>query len=256
MPAALDIRPIKADEWKARLYVVKAVLHSAASELWKHFPDRKLDPILVEPKGGPIVLFRRGKNGEYFVRLNTGQTYWAQYSYQFAHELCHILCGYREGEAHNKWFEESLCELASLYVLRQMGQTWKMRPPYSNWKGYAKALTGYADERMSKVKLAEEMTLAKWYADNAEQLRKSATQRELNQVVATLLLPLFEKEPSHWEAITWLNAGEHVKDRDFPAYLSAWHANVPQKHKEFVAAIAKELGINLTRAGESDAVSR
>ncbi|MEX2212487.1 MAG: hypothetical protein WD768_00070 [Phycisphaeraceae bacterium] len=239
----LDIRPMKSDQWKASLEDVKKVLESSAAELWKHFPDRKLDPIIVEPKGGPIVLFRRGKNGEYFVRLNTGESYWAQYAYQFAHEMCHILCTYREGEGHNKWFEESLCELASLYALRQMSETWKTNPPYSNWKGYAPALGKYADERMNKAKLAEGQTLAKWYVEQAAELRKSATQRELNQIAATALLPLFEKTPEHWEAVTWLNAGEPVEDRHFDAYLAAWHANVPQRHKAFVAALAKELGV-------------
>jgi len=242
---ALDIRPQKPDAWKASLPDVKAVLFSAAGELWKQFPDRKLDPILVEPRGGPITLFRRGKAGEYFVRLNTGEKYWAQYAYQFAHEMCHILCGYREGEDQNKWFEESLCELASLYALRQMSETWKTHPPYANWKSYAPALADYAKDRMSKGKLGEGVTLAAWYREHADQLKKNPTQRELNEVVSIALLPLFEKEPEHWEAVTWLNAGELVKDRNFHAYLSAWHDNVPAKHKSFVEAIVKELGVKL-----------
>ena len=37
-----------------------------------YFPKRSLKPILVEPLGGPITLFDRGRNGEYRVRLDTG----------------------------------------------------------------------------------------------------------------------------------------------------------------------------------------
>jgi len=66
-----------------------------------------VSPILVEAKGGPIVLFRRGKNDEIFVRLDTGGYLWAQYSYQFAHEFCHILCRYDQDKTGNKWFEET-----------------------------------------------------------------------------------------------------------------------------------------------------
>ena len=84
---------------------------------------RTLEPILVEPKGGPITLFRRGPKGEYLVRLNTGDRHWAQHAYQFAHEFTHILANYDEHERRNKWFEESICEMASLFVLRRMSET-------------------------------------------------------------------------------------------------------------------------------------
>ncbi|MCY3017625.1 MAG: hypothetical protein NTW87_01155, partial [Planctomycetota bacterium] len=92
----LDIRPKKGAPWGAGLEDVDKVLHAAAGELWKYVPGRQLPPILVEPKGGPITLFDRGPNGEFRVRLDTGDAYWAQYTYQFAHEFCHILCGNKE----------------------------------------------------------------------------------------------------------------------------------------------------------------
>ena len=143
-PRRLIIRPAPKAPWDASLRDVEKVLYSAADELWRYFPERSLPPLLVEPKGGPIVLFRRGPEGEYYVRLNTGNTYWSQYAFQFAHEFGHVLCGYREGERCNKWFEESLCETASLFALRGMSLTWKSDPPYPNWKSYAPALRDYA----------------------------------------------------------------------------------------------------------------
>ena len=61
VPAAeLNIRPQNKAAWRAHPADVKAVLNSSAQPLWKQFPERELAPILVEPKGGPIVLFRRG----------------------------------------------------------------------------------------------------------------------------------------------------------------------------------------------------
>ena len=81
----LDIRPAADTSWGGEIQNVDKVLHSAAEELWRYFPERALKPILVEPKGGPITLYSRGPNGEYLVRLNTGGRLWAQYSYQFAH---------------------------------------------------------------------------------------------------------------------------------------------------------------------------
>lgn len=241
----LAIRPKDTADWQAPLANVQKVLDATAVELWRWFPERELDPVLVEPTGGPIVLFQRGAKGEYQVRLATGKTYWAQYAYQFAHELCHILCGYRVGEPQNKWFEESLCELASLFALRAMSETWKTKPPYPNWASYAPALADYARERMACAQLPAGQNLAQWYRANVPELRGHAALRDKNSVVATALLPLFEKEPEHWAAVSWLNAGAFEPERDFAAYLAAWHAQVPPRHRPFVRKIALELGIDL-----------
>ena len=126
---------------------VRRVLQSTAEQFWPYFPDRTLPPILVEPQGGPIVLFQRRPQGEYQVRLNTGNMLWAQHAFQFAHEFTHILCNYDATPHRNKWFEESLCELGSLFALRRMAEVWTVQPPYPNWKSYAKALGDYAGER-------------------------------------------------------------------------------------------------------------
>jgi len=243
---ALIIRTQGGETWDASIEDVEKVLHSAAGELWKHFPGRKLDPILVAPKGGPIVLFKRGPEREYYVRLDTGGNLWAQYSYQFAHEMCHILCTYRETQSSaNKWFEETLCELASLYALRQMAQTWKTKPPYANWKGYAPRLGEYAQKVIDKSALPKDQTLAQWYVANAEKLRKSATQRDLNNVAAAALLPLFEKEPEHWAAVEYLNAGNLKGDEPLEQHLKNWHDQAPAKHRGFIIKVAAALGIKI-----------
>jgi len=239
----LVIRLAPKARWDASLRDVEKVLRSAAAELWAHFPERKLEPILVEPKGGPIVLFRRGPQQEYQVRLNTGGTYWAQYAFQFAHEFCHILCNYREGEACNKWFEESLCEVASLFALRRMSETWKTNPPYPNWKDYARHLSGYAGKRIEQCPLPGDVTLAKWYETHADQLRKDPCQRDKNRIVAAALLPMFEEHPEHWASLGYLNSGEPVEGRSFQDYLAAWHERAPAKHRPFILQIARKFGI-------------
>jgi hypothetical protein len=233
--------------WNASKPDIEKVLRSAAGELLRWFPDRKLDPIEVDCKGGPIVLFQRGPKGEYRVKLDTGGTLWAQYSFQFSHETCHILCNYKEQKHHNKWFEESVCELASLFAMRRMSETWKTDPPYPNWRDYAKHLAEYAEERMVNARLPDGVTLAEWYEENKGPLSANATDRDRNQVVATVLLPLFEQAPEHWEAVTWLNTEKLTPAHTFRTYLAAWRRNCPDKHKEFVAAIARQFKIELEK---------
>ncbi len=240
----LVIRPAKTDKWEASLRDVEKLLYSTAGELWCYFPGRTLPPILVEPKGGPIVLFRRGPDGEFYVKLNTGSTYWSQYTFQFAHEFCHILCNYKEGENPNKWFEESICEVASLFVLRQMSETWKTKPPYPNWRDYSSSLKDYAAKRIADAPLPDGQTLADWYEHNAKDLHGTAL-REKNRVIAGALLPLFEKEPNRWEAVAWLNTGKTYKNQTFEQYLADWHYYAPERHKRFIEQIAKKFDITL-----------
>ena len=243
-PLSLNIRPAEAG-WEAPLENVRQVLRSAAGELWSHFPDRDLKPILVEPKGGPITLTARGAKGEYQVRLATGGTLWAQYTYQFAHEFCHILCNYDEDPSRCRWFEETICELASLFVLRRSGETWKTRPPYPNWKDYAKSLVEYADGRIKSATLPAGKTFAEWYRENADALASNAVDRERNTIAAVQLLPLFEKAPEHWEAVTWLNTEKLTDSHTITEYLRAWRFNSPGKHRGFITDLAKALGLDI-----------
>jgi len=241
----LDIHPIAGASWGGQIRDVEKVLHSAAETLWPYFPERTLKPILVEPKGGPITLFRRGSKGEYLVRLNTGDRLWAQHAYQFAHEFGHILANYDEYERPNKWFEESICEMASLFALRRMSETWKVRPPYPNWKDYGPALAKYADERIQTAQLPASKTLAQWYRENEPLLRQEPCLRDKNTIVAVALLPLFEKQPESWQAITWLNDGTAHGARTFAGYLGDWHARVPEKLRPLVRQIARKFAIEI-----------
>jgi hypothetical protein len=243
--AEVVIRPDLNADWRADPENVQAVLESTAQTLWRHFPGRALKPILVEPKGGPIVLYERGDGGEYQVRLDTGDTYWSQYAFQFAHEFCHILCNYDEDAHRNRWFEEAVCETASLYALRAMASQWKEEPPYPNWREYSAALSKYADERLEKSKLPESQTLAQWLADHEADLYQNATNREMNLVVAAQLLPLFENSPTSWEAVTWLNAAKSTQSQTFAQYLTDWRRESPQRHHAFIRRLGESFGVKV-----------
>ncbi len=142
-PPAYRVEP---EGFNASQRDIKALLDSAACTLWRYFPTAKIEPfVITRGHEGPITLFRRNDRGEIVVRLDTGNTYWSQYSYQFGHEFCHILCGFRADAPGNKWFEETLCETASLFVLRAMARSWQHEPPYPNWRDYRDSLRQYAD---------------------------------------------------------------------------------------------------------------
>src|SRR5205823_4995898 len=74
---------------------ITKVLESAGESLLAFFPDRKLPPLEVSrSRTHPIVLYQRGPAGEIRVQLNVEDRHWAQFAFQFGHEMGHILCGY------------------------------------------------------------------------------------------------------------------------------------------------------------------
>jgi hypothetical protein len=239
----LVIRPAETDEWQADRANVERLLESTAGVLWRHFPERRLPPILVEPRDGPIALFRRLPDGEIQVRLNTGGKYWSQYAFQFSHEFCHILSNFDEDENPNRWFEESLCETASLFAMRRMAEDWKTDPPYSNWRDYAPALRQYADARIGEAPLPAGKTFAEWFRENEGAMRENACLREATRVVAGVLLPLFEERPERWEAIGWLNAGKSYKTQSLADYLADWRYYAPERHRAIIGQIAERFGV-------------
>lgn len=230
---------------------LRAVLLSAGEAIWQHCPNTTWNVpgfYIFYHETSPITLFDHRFDGRIAIGLNARHTFWAQFAYQFAHEFCHALAGHandwkqpwiKERKA-NHWLEESLCETASLFALRSMGETWKTKPPYANWKSFAEALTKYADERLaaSAKTLPPEKSFHEWFTANEPAMRQNGTIREKNNVVAQALLPLFEAEPSGWEAITFLNLTKGNPDKTLRTHFDDWSSKSPEAQHPFIRKLA------------------
>jgi hypothetical protein len=247
--AAIPNYRVEADGFGAREADIRAVLDSAARELYRYFPDYSLEPIDVNRgHSGPIVLFQRTDRHEIVIHLDTEKTFWSQYAYQFSHELCHVLCGFKEGYEGNKWFEETLCETASLFVMRAMARSWKDSPPYPNWRDYRDSLREYVDDVLRKREKTHELFrggLHEFYLAHKSELEKTPGSRELNGAMAIVFLQLFEERPQRWEAVRWLNSQRAPDGETFTAYLQRWHDAVPQEHQPFVVHVAESFGLRI-----------
>ena len=253
----VDLRLEKNGWGEASAKDVSAVLHSSVGELAVHFQTSQLSSLeairVSYDESGPITLYQRNLRGEIVVRLDSKDRKWSQLAYQMAHEFGHIVCRTKKADRSNLWFEESLCELASIFAIRQMAKSWQSSPPYPNWKDYSTALDDYADDLIEKHDFPADITMADWYQSHAETLRKDPTQRELNGKVAVHLLSWFESGPQNWQAIHYLNVGFTKEPQSFAEYLTAWHYHTPTKHQPFVAKLAKEFGVSFDTTGKNAA---
>lgn len=234
---------VGADGWgAATVPEVEAVLTSAASVLWKYFPQRKVEPFVVlRGRDGPIVHYQRNVVGEIVMKLDTSGHLWCQYVYQFSHEFCHILSGFRETPVrrHN-WFEETLCEAASLFVLRRLTGLWTEQPPYPNWQEYAPEFRRYAQGVMDSRSQIGEGHLGDFYRRNRKTLESTPRDRALNGALALPLLALLEGAPESWEAVAWLNHGPPGENGSFAQYLERWRNAVPARHRGWVGEVIRQ----------------
>jgi hypothetical protein len=237
---------------------VKAVLLSAATELWQHCPDTRWETPgfhVFHASGSPINLYDHRDDGRIAIGVTSTGTYWSQYAYQFAHEFCHAIAGHSNdwrktwirGHKANHWLEESICETASLFVLKGMARTWQTTPPYPNWRDYATALAQYAADRVAAATatLPGTTTFQQWFRENEPAMRETSTLREKNNLVAIQLLPIFEAEPRGWESLSFFNLTPNRQaDKSLATHFQDWRAAAPPAYHPFIHKLASAFGVS------------
>lgn len=238
---AISIEIAPGDWGNADIRDIQRVLDSTADEFLSYVkPTRDDFKILVIPRSiSPEVRYERGVNGEYVIQLTARNDNWFQYTFQFAHELCHVLSNF-DHKAHadngkvaenNQWFEESLCETASLFTLRRLAVAWQTNPPTRNWSGYGEVFNAYAERLITEPHrhLPAGRSFRDWYSVNKAALNASPYLREKNELVATHLLQIFEAHPELWQSISFLNPAKDSAGKPFAQYVADWQAASPDK---------------------------
>jgi hypothetical protein len=239
-PALPVYRLVENDWGSTDVPTLRLVLDSAILPLWKHFPQRKLEPLVImRSHEGPITQFRRNLRGEIVLQLDSQDRRWAQFSYQLGHEFCHVLANFDEDYTGNLWFEEMLCETASLYTLGRMAEAWRKKPPEGvpKAKDYAASLDSYRQDVIKSRQRLSLTDLKNFYQTHAEALRQNPHDRAKNGAIAVPMLEFFEKSPQRWQAIAWLNSAKSPPGETFGQYLQKWLHAVPESHQATVQEI-------------------
>lgn len=194
-------------------------------------------PIEFRSDSPPRALYALN-NGSRIVHLDTSGASYMQYTYQFAHELGHILTNFHlsEGVVEFHWFEEVLAELASHYVLAEYAK----QPPCicgykaQQWKDYIKSNYDPLQEKLKKKhKLSIDDPIAPWFSRNESLLKKKSTMRSLNWWIAWHMYPYFNQNPEvFWRACGLLNRWNIKENRNFEQYLASWESVLKQRGRD------------------------
>ena len=220
-----------------------------------HFQEQLRDTLkingnltIVYHSSGPMAFYRNtfgGRPDEYKIGLTVTGRFWAQFAYQFGHEFCHILHNFEETSPNNpnRWFQEALCELANLWVIRRMGQTWATRAPYQNWIGWRHNLTGYAADLMNSHEVQYRDSGAQWLRENEDTFRNGFALEDYATFsqLSYKFLPIFEAHPEAWNAVRKLPTSKSKMSQ----YMKDWYNAVDPQDREFVADIAAIMSISV-----------
>lgn len=138
----------------------------------------------------------------HIIFLTVCDDYWCQWIYQFAHEYCHhLIDGNMSGEIKGlAWFEESICEISSMYHLHVASRLWASS---EDWQiRYAQAFRDYLDGLISsrpelKYETHHPGFLSRWIPV----LNEPVYHRGHYNAIATRILPLFVDNPALWKMI-------------------------------------------------------
>ncbi len=189
----------------------------------------------------PIITYTSRKPNDYDIGLAVTGRRWADFSYQFGHEVCHGIQRFEHIDGYNDWFQEAMCELASLWVIGRMGETWAYRAPYPNWVDWRHNLTRVATALMDQPAVQYAGTGEDWIRKWEDKVRDGQFTYETVSQLSYKFLPIFEENPKAWNAVAQLP----TSNAKMSEYMKTWYSNVDTEDKRFVRAMAEVMGISV-----------
>ena len=191
-------------------------------------PDTVLHIIDDKQLGYPMCL----DNNRIIYLSTAGNTYWAQNAYQLSHELCHHFIKKKSPTDEHSWFEESICELASIYFLSEIASNWST----SANKSYSSKITDYLSNLLIKPLNINLKQLGIQSSAFYEKMNADPYLRVENNFIANKLLPIFKKTPSLWEDVYLIRK---LNIKDLNSFFTEWSKLAKQENVGAILEISQ-----------------
>ena len=180
--------------------VVRALIYMVDNNMMEAIgqPYFSTKQCLVVPTEDVPMCVKAGE--QHIIFLATKDNLWCQWVYQFSHEYCHhLIDGSLSGEWSDLlWFEETLCELSSLYNLNKMISYCAN----NGLQRYVPSVKSYLENLLTKNNDKYKLSAGGgWYKQYEASLKKEEYKRDLYNAIAVLMYPLFIDTPNLWKLI-------------------------------------------------------
>jgi len=244
------------------LHELAEVLRATAETMLDGVPDELLADIRVSVFSWKLLpgdieyggrAYTSGKVFNVFLKPYSRD--WRRYVNVFAHELCHVLDANSSTEEKFRWFEETLCQTASLYSMKQLAERWSKssHPGRHSYSAYLFEYFRFLYDQPHR-KLKPGRSLAGWFQSYGQSLESRWEDYSKNDLMARRLLPFFDSFQGSWQTLTYLNKIKHAVD--FQDYLRRWRKLVPHEQKAFVESLAMSFGYSIAPRSSTIAVAR
>jgi hypothetical protein len=128
--------------------------------------------------GLPHIWLHEEKPDTAWIVVHVGALDWCKLSYQFGHELGHVLCNSWQPQAKPKlpsqWLEEALVEAFSIRGLGLLADSWEQRPPFPNDTAFASDIRKYRQDLIEKYRTPagepRQLDMCAWLRRNRDAL--------------------------------------------------------------------------------------
>lgn len=198
--------------------------------------DRQPSRLRVDehPSGPPAVWLHEDGSTTAWVIVDIGQQAWAQLSYQFGHELGHVLANSWQFHAKPappcQWLEEAIVEAFSLRGLARLARNWTQKPPFPGDNAYGEAILEYRQNVVRQYgQLAAQQggvgDFRSWFDRNRRGLEAPTGLNPFAKAASLVILAEYERTPGCIEAVGALNRWPRRGALPIEAYIGEWLAS-------------------------------
>lgn len=137
------------------------------------------------------------------IYLSSCDTFYLQHIYQFSHELCHFMVP-SEVCAPYRWFEETLCEMMSWFILWRISRHPASAHIYEMGPLYGEPIQTYLFHCFEERYKTGNEPISAYVSANLPYLRAECYDRKMNAAVAYAMFPMFCKYPELWGIVPHL----------------------------------------------------
>lgn len=185
------------------------------------------------------------------IRLVASNNYaYAQYVFQFSHELCHAQIR-KDGDdslsLRDTWFEEVICEVSSRFFLNKMSADENLNRslyPHPAFKDYALNRTSEIEIVDLVVLSNEESHLLNMFRSEVENgtYANDETRSRYNYI-ANFIYPIFEENPELWQEVYLIH--NFSNEKGFIENLISWkNESQRDENKKSIQKIINLFGNN------------
>lgn len=203
----------------------------------KLLSDQQPDALEVDDhtSGSPAIWLHDDHSKTAWIIVDIGARDWCKLSYQFGHELGHVLCNswgpLSKPQEPSQWLEEALVEAFSIRGLALLAASWAQNPPFAGDAAFANAIRQYRENLIANYKKTDDPTLdgdiASWFRKKRNALEHISTAE--GPAILAILAEL-ERDKACVEDLGAINRWPARSGVPIEDYLNLWAASCAQIH--------------------------